>query len=129
MTRHITEDLEISSNDSDEEYSFFIERSKTSHHYDNFVLCELLPSLDYKEFFLTTLSISYKAYQKFCCVMFFLLDGLTYNTKHKPHSLPKPFCIVYQKILNSWKNSQLTGKFPNHKKILNSQEISQLNPF
>lgn len=59
VTRYITEELEISSDDSvesDEEWFFFNKHSKKSCQHENFELCESLPSLDYKEVFLTTIS-------------------------------------------------------------------------
>ena len=64
FTRYITEDLEISSDsdESNEQWFFFNKRPKKSHHHENFELCQLLPFLDYKEFFVTTLGINYIAY-------------------------------------------------------------------
>ena len=47
VTRYITKDLDISS------------LINKSHKQEHFVFCKLLSSLDYKVFFLTTLSISY----------------------------------------------------------------------
>ena len=121
VARHITEDIEISSDDSDKsdkEQFFYNKRSKKSQHHESFALCKLLPSQGYKEFFLSILSTL--PTKDFCSVKFIILYGLAYNTKHELHNLPEPFCIVYWKILKSQENSQLTGKFSTHKKILNS---------
>ena len=63
VTRHVTEDRDILSDDSDksdEEWFFFNKHSKKSYQHKNFELCESLPSLDYKEVFLTTINIRYK---------------------------------------------------------------------
>ena len=96
VARHITEDIEISSDDSDKsdkEQFFYNKRSKKSQHHESFALCKLLPSQGYKEFFLSTLSTL--PTKDFCSVKFIILYGLADNTKHELHNLPEPFCIVY----------------------------------
>ena len=49
MTRHITENFEISLNESDEseEYFSFNEHLKKIHKHEKLVLCKLLPSLNH----------------------------------------------------------------------------------
>ena len=47
MTRHTTQDLEISSDDFDEEWFFFNKCLKKFLEHENFVLCKLLFSMYY----------------------------------------------------------------------------------